>query len=130
MDQKEKKQHAGSAEIDEQYLIAMMAKEELPAPSSPNIPVEVVDPKVSPETKSRPSDYDSLFLKNSEETARYGKTIYIRKEFHERIQRIVQTLGGNQVSLYSYIDNVLAHHFDMYQDDIREGYEKKQKPIF
>lgn len=147
MEQKEKRQRAGHKEIDEEYLIAMMAKEEPPTPSIKHLPVETNenpqiatepkreenDPRKESESrkrKPRQTDYESLFLKNSEETARYGKTIYIRREFHERTQRIVQTLGDNQVSLYSYIDNVLVHHFEMYQDEIREGYEKKQKPIF
>lgn len=131
--------------IDEQYLISMMAKEE-PAPAIPpaNHPEETGQDEKKIETVSRNNrdgaegrkkkkqpagEYEDLFLKNSEETARYGKTIYIRKEFHERIQRICQVIGENQVSLYSYIDNVLSHHFESYKEDIRDGYERKQKPI-
>lgn len=131
--------------IDEQYLISMMAKEE-PAPAIPpaNPPEETGQDEKKIETVSRNNrdgaegrkkkkqpagEYEDLFLKNSEETARYGKTIYIRKEFHERIQRICQVIGENQVSLYSYIDNVLSHHFESYKEEIRDGYERKQKPI-
>lgn len=143
----------GGGEIDEQFLISMMAKEEptsaattkaakedLPEETSPkeakgsprkendNVSENRNEPE-SKKKKARQADYETLFLKNSEETARYGKTIYIRKEFHERVQRIVQVLGDNEISLYSYIDNVLLHHFDTFQNEIREGYEKKQKPI-
>ena len=126
-----KKENKGKEAIDEQYLIAMMAKE-TPEETGKAIPTknekEVTEPR---KKKKRPSeDFDELFLRNSEETARMGKTIYIRKEHHERIQRICQTLGENQISLYSYIDNVLTHHFETYRDEIQEKYEQKQKPIF
>lgn len=126
-----KKENKGKEAIDEQYLIAMMAKE-TPEETGKAIPTknekEVTEPR---KKKSRASeDFDELFLRNSEETARMGKTIYIRKEYHERIQRICQTLGENQISLYSYIDNVLTHHFETYRDEIQEKYEQKQKPIF
>lgn len=132
--------------IDEQYLISMMAKEEPTPVIRPANPPEETDPEEKKveaaysrnnrdgaegrKKKKQPvGDYEELFLKSSEETARYGKTIYIRKEFHERIQRICQVIGDNQVSLYSYIDNVLSHHFESYKEEIREGYERKQKPI-
>ncbi|KAA6321901.1 hypothetical protein EZS27_028495, partial [termite gut metagenome] len=72
-------------------------------------------------------DYETLFIKESNITARLGKTVYIRKEFHERIQKIVQVIGGNEVSLFSYIDNILAHHFESYQDDINQSYRQKNK---
>lgn len=126
-----KKENKGKEAIDEQYLIAMMAKE-TPEETGKAIPTknekEVTEPR---KKKNRPSeDFDELFLRNSEETARMGKTIYIRKEYHERIQRICQTLGENQISLYSYIDNVLTHHFETYRDEIQKKYEQKQKPIF
>lgn len=132
--------------IDEQYLISMMAKEEPASAIPPASRQEETEPEEK-KTEAIPSrnnrdgaegrkkkkqptgDYEELFLKGSEETARYGKTIYIRKEFHERIQRICQVIGENQVSLYSYIDNVLLHHFESYKEDIRDGYERKQKPI-
>lgn len=126
-----KKENKGKEAIDEQYLIAMMAKEtpeETGKAVSTKNEKEVTEPR---KKKNRPSeDFDELFLRNSEETARMGKTIYIRKEYHERIQRICQTLGENQISLYSYIDNVLTHHFETYRDEIQEKYEQKQKPIF
>ena len=51
-----------------------------------------------------------------------GKTVYIRKEYHERIQLILRVIGKDEVSLFSYIDNVLAHHFDTYQEEIKKRY--------
>lgn len=51
-------------------------------------------------------------------TAREGKTVYIRKEYHDRILKIVRVIGGNELSLFSYLDNVLEHHFALFQEEI------------
>ena len=74
--------------------------------------------------EARQAIYRSLFLKEAAIPARIGKTVYIRKEYHERIQLILRVIGKDEVSLFSYIDNVLAHHFDMFQEDIKRLYEQ------
>lgn len=76
--------------------------------------------------KKAKQDYESLFFKKASTTTRSGKAVYIRKEFHDRIIRIVQNIGYNEVSLFSYIDNVLEHHFNTYQDDITKLYRKRR----
>lgn len=73
------------------------------------------------------SSADDIPLAVSQEAdvpARIGKTVYVRKEYHERIQLILRVIGKDEVSLFSYIDNVLAHHFDMFQEDIKRLYEQ------
>jgi hypothetical protein len=70
-------------------------------------------------------DYKSLFIKQSDETARTGKTVYLRKEHHERVMKIAQVIGDNNLSIFSYIDNVPVHHFEMFQDDITELYRQR-----
>lgn len=77
------------------------------------------------ELKKKKGKYESLFIKQSDETARTGKTVYIRKKFHDRIRKIIQIVGDNEVSLFSYIDNVLAYHFDDFQEDISQIYEQR-----
>ncbi len=76
--------------------------------------------------QSEQEDYETLFIRTAPTTTRSGKAVYIRKEFHDRIMRIVQNIGYNELSLYSYIDNVLEHHFNTYQDDITELYRKRR----
>ncbi len=80
--------------------------------------------------KGKGQDYETLFIRNAPSKTRSGKTVYIRKEFHERITRIVQVIGRNELSLYSYLDNVLEHHFATYQEDISELYKKRNDDIF
>ena len=76
------------------------------------------------------SGYVRLFIHESPVCARLGKTIYLRKEFHERIQRIVQTIGNNEMSIFSYVDNVLEQHFAAYQDEITKEYRKRSTELF
>ena len=83
------------------------------------VPAEHIDQKQSEQ------DYETLFIKESNITARLGKTVYVRKEFHERMMKIVHVIGENEISLSSYIDNVLAHHFESFQDDIMKSYKHK-----
>lgn len=80
--------------------------------------------------KSKDEEYHELFMKEATISARFGKTTYVRKEYHERIQRIVRVIGRDEVSLFSYIDNVLAHHFASFQDEITELYNKNNESIF
>lgn len=81
-------------------------------------------------TKNKETDYRSLFLKEAVIPARIGKTVYIRKEYHERILLILRVIGKDEVSLFSYIDNVLAHHFETYQAEITELYNEHNRSIF
>ena len=74
--------------------------------------------------KARKEIYRSLFFKEAASPARIGKTVYVRKEYHERIQLILRVIGKDEVSLFSYIDNVLAHHFNTFQEEIKKLYEQ------
>ena len=82
-------------------------------------------------TKTEPSqDYEALFFKESSIKTRSGKVVYIRKEYHDRIMKIVRVIGENEFSLFSYLDNVLEHHFSTFQDEITETYNKKDTNLF
>lgn len=72
----------------------------------------------------------SVCSSTSHRSAHGGKTIYLRKEFHERIQKIVQTIGNNEMSIFSYVDNVLEQHFSTYQDEITKEYRKRSTELF
>ncbi|MDD2856734.1 MAG: DUF3408 domain-containing protein, partial [Desulfuromonadaceae bacterium] len=81
--------------------------------------------------KVKTQDYESLFIRTANGiTAREGKTVYIRKQYHDRILKIVQVIGGNELSLFSYLDNVLEHHFATFQDEITTLYNRKNEGIF
>ena len=75
-------------------------------------------------SKARKEIYRSLFFKEAAIPARIGKTVYVRKEYHERIQLILRVIGKDEVSLFSYIYNVLAHHFNTFQEEIKKLYKQ------
>ncbi len=72
-------------------------------------------------------DYEESFMRESGMTARKGKQVCIRSNFHDRIMKLIQVIGKNEVTIASYIDNVLASHFEDYQEDIAESFGKHIK---
>ncbi|WP_217607289.1 DUF3408 domain-containing protein [Chitinophaga sp. GbtcB8] len=61
---------------------------------------------------------------------RGDKCIYVRPEYHERISCIVQVIGSGEIPLYAYLDNILKHHFDLFEEDILKDFAKMSKPLF
>ncbi len=108
--------------------------EQVPEPPEEIIPVK--EKETSREEtrrrkpKAEPQDYVTLFLHEAAITARSGKTVYICQEHHDRIANILHVIGKKEVSLFSYIYNVLEQHFATYQDEITELYEGNIKKIF
>ena len=83
------------------------------------------------ELKKKMRDYESLFIHESDiPPARFGKSVYIRKEYHERISQIISVIGFNEVSIFGYIDNVLTHHFESFQDEMVQCFKKNRKSSF
>jgi hypothetical protein len=108
-----------------------------PAPTEPDLPAQNTDKipdslkEENRRRKGKTQDYESLFIRTANGiTAREGKTVYIRKQYHDRILKIVQVIGGNELSLFSYLDNVLEHHFATFQEEITTLYNRKNEGIF
>lgn len=137
--------------IDEELLMRMMAGEtEKPqgngdAPETEEteqetekgetaVPANNVAIEKAPDGKRRKAkqaaDYDTTFLKGMDIPARYGKPVYVRREYHERIAKISMMLTGGKVSLSAYIDNVLAQHFEQYREEIEAAYAGKMEKLF
>lgn len=80
--------------------------------------------------KNLDGSYGDHFLKTNSMTKRGDKSIYIRQEYHERLSRIVQVIGKDEIPLYAYLDNILEHHFEMFEKAITDDFNEKFKPIF
>lgn len=80
--------------------------------------------------KNLDGSYGDHFLKTHSMTKRGDKSIYIRQEYHERLSRIVQVIGKDEIPLYAYLDNILEHHFEMFEKAITDDFNEKFKPIF
>ena len=75
-------------------------------------------------------NYRLRYLKKADTAARRGKLVYVRQEYHERIRRIARVIGSDDVTLFSYIDNVLAEHFAANKEVISALYDEHNRPIF
>ncbi|QES93918.1 DUF3408 domain-containing protein [Empedobacter brevis] len=143
MDQENKKQIP--PKIDEDLMMKIMVngfkKEGLEIPPETNVQVDkkeiskqmnqdrkVVKDKVQ-KNRNVEVNYESIFLIKSDTNARDGKTVYIRPAFHEKLTRIIQVIGEDKISIYAYLDNLLAHHFDEFGEQITKSYNDKYKPI-
>jgi hypothetical protein len=129
-------------EIDEAAMLQSIYERDNPAPPKVQAqPAAEVQPVSPPETekaetpekpkeenrtkRARQQEYESLFIHESDlPPARFGKSVYIRKEYHDRISQIISVIGAKEVSLFGYIDNVLTHHFEMFGDDIVQSFKK------
>jgi hypothetical protein len=136
--------------IDENFIINSFRQDDTsisPEARSREVPIEdmqteepqlVTTTQVLEQGREEPShrkkgnkpDYESLFVCESSVPARQGKQVYIRKDYHDRILKIIQVIGKNEVSIASYIDNVLTHHFTTYQNEITESYNQHLKSVF
>ena len=70
------------------------------------------NPKQKLNKALRTAQYKSTFLNPTEFVARSGKTVYISKEFHKRLSLVVFMLGGGELTLSDYLQNLLEHHFE------------------
>jgi len=130
--EKDLKPYDPSASVPEPETVPETSQEETipPVAESETVKEKEVPREASKRRRGKAQteaeDYETLFIRTAPTTTRSGKAVYIRKEFHDRIMRIVQNIGFNELSLFSYIDNVLEHHFNTYQDDISELYRKRR----
>lgn len=82
------------------------------------------------EAKSLEDEYLELFIRNAATAARDGKLTYVRKEYHDRIMKIIQVIGKNGLSLAGYIDHVLTQHFEQYEEAVKKLYKKNYEDVF
>ena len=119
--------------VDEELIMNIMSGNQ-----SATIPEVIQQQEIQKETKPKEKarnsslkkiDYEETFLINRFPSGRNGKVVYIRSEYHERLLRIVQLTREEKTTLYSYIDNILEHHFREFGDDVTNYFNERFKPI-
>lgn len=119
--------------IDEQYLMSVMAGNTKKEPQSQELHSEKDNSTLKQKVKSKKSveiTYAEQFLTHHTMTKRGDKSIYIRPEYHERLSRIIQIIADDQIPLYAYLDNILAYHFETFEKEITDDFNNKYRPIF
>lgn len=100
--------------------------------------IKKVEPAPMPKTKEvsrskkneSEEEYLELFIREVEMAARSGKLVYVRKEYHDRILRIIRVIGKDKLSLFGYIDHVLTQHFEEYEEVIKKLYKKHYEEVY
>lgn len=119
--------------VDEELIMNIMSGNKSSTVPEANQQQEIQkEPKPKEKVRTASSkkvDYDEIFLVNRFPSGRNGKVVYIRPEYHERLIRIVQLTREEKTTLYSYIDNILEHHFKEFGDDITDYFNERFKPI-
>lgn len=113
-------------EIDEAYLISTIQNGQ----QSTEQKTEKATNKPKVKRSEVSSGYLSVFIRQTDSKARFGKHVPIRQEYHERILKIVRVIGNDEISIFDYIDNVLNQHFEEFQEEIVKLYNEKNKDIF
>ena len=126
-------------EIDEALIINLiggvdapprLVPKSSPAASLPETPpTELRDPptenpdsaatppvKVKKDRENTKSEFERLFLKAR--TCQPQTTCRIAKETSDKLSIIVRMLGGNEMSLKTYVNNILDAHLEQYRDEI------------
>ena len=129
------KREINTNEINEESILASIVEERkeksvanpVKDSSTGNEPAKQEDKR---KRRNSQADYETLFIKESDITTRQARHVYIRTDFHELISKITHVIANKEMSIFSYIDNVLAHHFEEYQEEISKIYKEKNKDIF
>lgn len=75
-------------------------------------------------------NYESLFLSDRVMDKRSDKSIYVSNEHHTRLSRIVNVIGKDKIPLYALLDNILRHHFTLFEEMLIKEFQEKSKPLF
>lgn len=135
--------------IDEELLIASIGRRRqdgglrpaqeipTPAPTEESIPETEQPPAPSPareqpqkETgrrKRQGEDYPEIFLRRNEIKTR--QCVYISRDVHSKILKIVNDIAGREISVGGYVDTVLRQHLEQHKERINELYKKQREDL-
>lgn len=95
-------------------------------PSAPS-PAKEKPPKDSGRRKRQEDDYTGLFLRRNEIKTR--QCVYISRDVHSKILKIVNDIAGREISVGGYVDTVLRQHLEQHKEKINELYRKQREDL-
>ena len=110
-----------------------MAPGEAPAAA---LPEEAPDPEPVRESvreEARParsrrqgttvSPYEEVFLRRG--VVRERSAVYVSTETKRRLSEVVRRLGWSSISVTTYVENILAHHLELFRGEINRLHRQK-----
>jgi len=77
--------------------------------------------------KRQDEDYNELFLRRNEIKTR--QCVYISRDVHGKILKIVNDIAGGEISVGGYVDTVLRQHLEQHKERINELYKKQREDL-
>lgn len=71
--------------------------------------------------------YIDKFMSKADFTARLGRQVSISEETHERVMKFVSVVGKGQVSMASFIENIINEHFNIHNAEIKAAFDEGLK---
>lgn len=127
--------------IDESLLLASIGKsrqmggsparegtDKSDAGNAPENTVQPTEAKARSEpAKRKKHDYGSTFLRRNEVKLR--QCVYISKEAHGIVSKIVNIIADKEITVGGYIDTVLMRHFEENKDEINDLYRRNRENL-
>lgn len=116
--------------IDEELLIASIGKkrseEQMPPPMQEQKEESYAPARrdVGGKKKQQDDDYIGLYLGRNEIKTR--QCVYISRDVHSVILKIVNSIAPEDTTVGGYIDTVLRFHLQQHKDRINELYKKQR----
>lgn len=73
--------------------------------------------------QKKETDYAAVYLNNRKLKAR--QCVYISQDMHGIVSRITRMFPDGEITVGSYVDNVLIQHFEAHKGEINELYKKE-----
>ena len=121
--------------IDEELLIASIGRRRqdgtlyhaqeppAPAPEEESVP-ETEPPPVQYTAKEKPQR--DTVRRNEIKTR---QCVYISRDVHSKILKIVNDIAGREISVGGYVDTVLRQHLEQHKEKINELYKKQREDL-
>ena len=61
--------------------------------------------------------------------AKTRQCVYISRDVHGKILRIVNDIAGGEISVGGYVDTVLRQHLEQHKERINELYKKQREDL-
>lgn len=132
-----------NTEIDEELLLASISQRKRdggiqptadhPPSNEQQSETKIVNEKPSEQSKEtskrrkQSADYSSIYLQKNEIKTR--QCVYISREVHAKISKIVKVIADNEITVGGYIDSVLAQHLEQHKNEINEMYRKQREDL-
>lgn len=105
------------------------------APAAPPQEEPQTETAVPPETpresparrRKQNADYGSTYLRRNEIKTR--QCVYISREVHNKISKIVNIIADKEITVGGYIDTVLLRHLEQHKDEINELYRREREDL-